>query len=192
MTNVSAIFKLCVQAIRDGKLIEREGRTDKEFHFQDWFKRCLDEMRSAIYLPRFLEDLEHTPDAAPARTVNAMFKHVRLTAKEICELGREQAQEARAENRNPEDQIIREDQERKEARAIKLNSASLDITERFNGWYRQQRRHTIDYQADGDYFRIWIADDRRPGVKIVRFRRLLVMRWYAASSSTKTMCWWKV
>ena len=45
MTKVSAIFKLCVQAIRDGKLIEREGRTDKEFHFQDWFKRCLDEMR---------------------------------------------------------------------------------------------------------------------------------------------------
>ena len=45
MTNVSAIFKLCVQAIRDGKLIEREGHTDKEFHFQDWFKRCLDEMR---------------------------------------------------------------------------------------------------------------------------------------------------
>lgn len=27
-----------------GKLIEREGRTDKEFHFQNWFKARLDEL----------------------------------------------------------------------------------------------------------------------------------------------------
>jgi hypothetical protein len=31
-----------VNAIRDGKLIEREGRNDKEFHFQNWFKSRLD------------------------------------------------------------------------------------------------------------------------------------------------------
>lgn len=37
-SNVSAIFKLCAQAIRDGKLIEREGKKDKEFHFQNWFE----------------------------------------------------------------------------------------------------------------------------------------------------------
>ncbi len=24
--------------MRDGELIEREGRNDKEFHFQNWFK----------------------------------------------------------------------------------------------------------------------------------------------------------
>lgn len=41
MSNASAIFKSCVQAIRDGELIEREGRNDKEFHFQNWFKRRL-------------------------------------------------------------------------------------------------------------------------------------------------------
>ena len=51
MTNVSAIFKCCVQAIREGKLIEREGRTDKEFHFQNWFKRRLDDMRLDYDLP---------------------------------------------------------------------------------------------------------------------------------------------
>lgn len=44
MTKVSAIFKHCVQAIRDGKLIEREGRADKEFHFQNWFKRRLNDL----------------------------------------------------------------------------------------------------------------------------------------------------
>lgn len=36
-----AVFKECVRAIRDGDLIRREGRRDKEFHFQNWFQRRL-------------------------------------------------------------------------------------------------------------------------------------------------------
>ena len=42
MSNASAIFKACVQAIQRGDLIEREGRSDKEVHFQNWFKRRLE------------------------------------------------------------------------------------------------------------------------------------------------------
>lgn len=42
MSLVCTIFKECVNAIRDGKLIEREGRNDKEFHFQNWFRSRLD------------------------------------------------------------------------------------------------------------------------------------------------------
>ena len=38
---ISGVFKECVRAIRDGELIEREGRNDKEFHFQNWFKARL-------------------------------------------------------------------------------------------------------------------------------------------------------
>lgn len=41
MSRASALFRLCVQAIIDGELIQREGRTDKEFHFQNWFSRRL-------------------------------------------------------------------------------------------------------------------------------------------------------
>jgi hypothetical protein len=132
---------------------------------------------SAIYLSRFLEDLKRTPDDPHIRTINAMFKHVTLTAQEIAELGREQAQQLRAQNQQVNPQIIAQDKERKELRAIKLNSASLDITERFNDWYGQ-RRHTIDYQADGDYFRIWVADDRRPGVKIELEERSKGFQWF--------------
>lgn len=44
MSQASAVFKLCVQAIRDGELIEREGRMDKEFHFQNWFKKRLESL----------------------------------------------------------------------------------------------------------------------------------------------------
>lgn len=44
MSIVSKVFRKCVQAMRDGKLIEREGRNDKEFHFQNWFKSRLEDI----------------------------------------------------------------------------------------------------------------------------------------------------
>jgi len=42
VSNASAIFKACVKAIQSGDLIEREGRSDKEFHFQNWFKQRME------------------------------------------------------------------------------------------------------------------------------------------------------
>jgi len=134
-------------------------------------------LESAIYLPGFLSDLKRAPDDSRIRTMNAMFKHVGLTAEEITTLGTEKAQQARNQGQEPTVEMIAQDQQQKEARAIKLNSASLDITKRFNIWYGQ-RRHTIDYQADGDYFRIWISDDRRPGVKIELEGRSKGFQWF--------------
>jgi len=46
MTNestVAQVFTECVTAIKDGKLISRENRQDKEFHFQNWFLARLDD-----------------------------------------------------------------------------------------------------------------------------------------------------
>jgi len=40
---VLLVFRRCVEAIRAGSLIERESSTDKEFHFQNWFKARLRE-----------------------------------------------------------------------------------------------------------------------------------------------------
>lgn len=132
---------------------------------------------SAIYLPRFLEDLKANPEGARVRTINAMFKHVGLTAKEIAELGREEAKEAIAAGEKVTDETIRRDQERKELRNVKLNSASLDISKKFNQWFGQ-RRHKIRYQADGDYFRIWVSDDRRPDVDIELESRSKGFQWF--------------
>ena len=39
---------------------------------------------SAVYLPRFLEDLTTDPEAPRIRTIDAMFKHVQLTAAEVA------------------------------------------------------------------------------------------------------------
>ena len=44
MSKICSIFKSCVKAIQDGVLIEREGRNDKEFHFQNWFGHRLEAM----------------------------------------------------------------------------------------------------------------------------------------------------
>ena len=41
---VIPVFTRCVQAIRSNVLIERVSATDKEFHFQKWFKARLDEI----------------------------------------------------------------------------------------------------------------------------------------------------
>lgn len=35
------IFRKCVEAITKNQLIKREGKNDKEFHFQNWFKKRL-------------------------------------------------------------------------------------------------------------------------------------------------------
>jgi hypothetical protein len=40
----SETFARCVNAIRDGVLIQRVSNTDKEYHFQNWFQNRLQEM----------------------------------------------------------------------------------------------------------------------------------------------------
>jgi hypothetical protein len=42
------VFARCVAAIRSNKLIGRESRQDKEFHFQNWFKARLSETEKLI------------------------------------------------------------------------------------------------------------------------------------------------
>ena len=51
MSLVCTVFKECVCAIRNDVLIEREGRRDKEFHFQNWFKGRLEEIGQAYDEP---------------------------------------------------------------------------------------------------------------------------------------------
>ena len=132
---------------------------------------------SAVYLPRFLEDLASGPDERRVRTINAMFKHVELSAQEISDLGREEADEARAAGRPITGEVIARDQQRKELRNVKLNSASIDISRKFSAWFGQ-RRHKIRYQADGRYFRIWVSDDRRPDVDIELESRSKGFQWF--------------
>ena len=132
---------------------------------------------SAVYLPRFLEDLRSEPQNSRVRTINAMFKHVNLTADEIANLGQGEAEQTRLRGYEPTEDMIQRDQEHKELRSIKLDAASNDISKRFSEWFGQ-RRHKIRYQADGDYFRIWVSDDRRPDVNIELESRSKGFQWF--------------
>ena len=132
---------------------------------------------SAVYLTRFLEDLETGPEDPRIRTINAMFKHVQLTAAEIAYLGQEKAAVAQSAGQPVTDDMIQSDQESKELRSVKLNSASLDISNKFSQWFGQ-RQHKIKYQADGQYFRIWVSDDRRPDVDIELESRSKGFQWF--------------
>lgn len=134
-------------------------------------------IESAIYLPRFLDDIAKNPNDPKTRTIHALFKHVGLNAKEIAELGGGEAAAARSRGDRVTDEMIERDQERKELRSLKLNSASLNITEGFASWFGQ-RRYRIRYDADGDYFRIWVSDDRRPGVEIELESRSKGFQWF--------------
>jgi len=114
-------------------------------------------LRDEIYLPQFVGDLKRTPNAPETRTRHALFRHVRLKPEEIHELGKELAPAKEASELHA---AIRLDETKKHERSVQLSSASQDITDRFTKWYKQ-RRHNIRYQADGNYFRIWVSDDRR-------------------------------
>lgn len=128
---------------------------------------------SAVYLPRFIQDLREKPEEPRIRTINAMFKHVKLTAEEITRLGQEDS----GGSSGATEEVIRIDKERKDLRSIKLNSASNDISEKFSQWFGQ-RRHKIKYDADGNHFRIWISDDRRPDVEIELENRSKGFQWF--------------
>ncbi len=97
---------------------------------------------SAIYLPEFLDQQKRTPHDPKVRTIAAMFQHVNLSATEISALGEEKVTAARAAKQPVSSEMIEQEEKQKEARAIKLNSASIDITRRFQEWWKQ-RRHKI-------------------------------------------------
>jgi len=132
---------------------------------------------SAIYLPRLVQDLKEKPDDPKIRTIKAMFRHVNLEPSDVQTLGVEKASAARTAGQPVTAEMVAEDQKNKELRSVKLNAASLDISKRFSDWW-QQRRHEIVYEADGSYFRIWVSDDRRPGVKIELESRSKGFQWF--------------
>lgn len=132
---------------------------------------------SAIHLPRFLEHLTSQPTEPRVRTINAMFKHVKLSAKQLVDLGKSKAEIARAKGEAYTDVMIEEDRQNKDLRAIWCNSASIDISKRFSAWWKQ-RRHKIRYDVDGDFFRIWVADDRRPDVELELESRSAGFQWF--------------
>ncbi len=133
---------------------------------------------SEIYLPHVVENLSRddlgAKEAAKARTLRVLFKFVRLEAEEILELGRDFDEDHKG--REPTSEEIAEISEKKRERSILLQSAETSLTTKFRDWWKQGD-YRFELQADGDHFRIWVSDERRPE-KIELESRSTGLQWF--------------
>lgn len=113
---------------------------------------------SEIYLPHVIANLKRTDmgakDQAKARTLRVLFEFVKLQPQEILELGQEPNQALTPEQ-------VQQVAQKKRQREILLQSASADLTSKFRDWWKQGK-YRFRFQADGNHFRIWVSDDKRP------------------------------
>jgi hypothetical protein len=118
---------------------------------------------SEIYLPHVVENLKRTDpmgarEEAKARTLRVLFKFVKLKPIEILELGQEPKL---PDGRRPTQTEIDAAAEKKRERSILLQSAGTMLTRRFGEWWKQGD-YKFRFEADGNHFRIWVSDARRP------------------------------
>lgn len=118
---------------------------------------------SEIYLPHVVENLKRTDlgnkEEAKTRTLRVLFKFVGLEPQEVLELGKEPDASTRGTRLTEIE--IQEVAERKRERSILLQSAGVKLTSRFKDWWKQGD-YRFRFEADGNHFRIWVADERRP------------------------------
>lgn len=127
-------------------------------------------LSSKIYLPNAIKWLDGNTvegidiNEDQIRTLRVLFEFVNLNPKEILELGKDPKEMAIARGRNiniqPTAVEIKKAEDDKEERSILLQSASVDLTKKFNEWWKQGE-YKFRFQADGDYFRIWVSDSIR-------------------------------
>ncbi|AKD56081.1 AAA family ATPase [Spirosoma radiotolerans] len=129
-----------------------------------------------IYLPHVIQNSNRQDlgfrEQAKVRTLNVLFDFVRLKPEEMLELGSEvrhtkiltRDSYGRIESTEietaPENSVDQE-RENKKKREIILQTASAQLTKAFQDWWRQGN-YRFRFQADGNHFRIWVSDDKRP------------------------------
>lgn len=126
-------------------------------------------LTSRIYLPHAVKWLNGESVAGidikedQVRTIRVLFDYVCLKPKEILELGKDAndlAQERRRDSSPTEDEIRKAEAD-KEQRSLLLQSAGTKLTKDFRDWWKQGE-YKFRFGADGDYFYIWVSDDKRP------------------------------
>lgn len=124
-------------------------------------------LSTRIYLPNVVKWLkgESVPgidvNEDQVRTLRVLFNFVNLQPNEILELGKDYAAERRKNGNNPTEEEIEKADKSKEERSILLQSASSKLTKDFKEWWNQGE-YKFRFEADGDYFRIWVSDSKRP------------------------------
>lgn len=136
-------------------------------------------LSSKIYLPFVVKWMNNETipgvdvNEEQVRTLRVLFEFVNLDPKEILELGKDPKEIAAARNGNkntqPTEQEIKRAENDKEQRSLLLQSASVDLTRKFKEWWKQGE-YKFRFEADGDYFRIWVSDSKRPAEVALELR----------------------
>lgn len=139
-----------------------------------------------IYLPHAIkwlngEEVAGIKNDAKVRTLRVLFDFVKLNPEEVLELGKDPikiVRDARGAEivYHPTEEEIAKATEKKTARTILLNSASSDLTRKFKEWWRQGN-YIFRFQADGEFFKIWVSDEKRPE-EIELERRSTGLQWF--------------
>lgn len=126
-------------------------------------------LSSKIYLPHVIKWLKGekitgiTENEEQVRTLRVLFDFVRLNPQEILELGKDPkdiAKERNSSSSAPTQEDIKKAENAKEQRSILLQSASGELTRKFKEWWKQGE-YKFRFEADGDYFKIWVSDSIR-------------------------------
>jgi len=142
-----------------------------------------------IYLPHAVDLLEGTPvpgfdNPSKVRTLRILFEFVGLKAREILELGKSPIQPTSPQqnyNRTQQQQALSQDVIDGAALDISertklLNSASAKLTREFKLWWKQGE-YKFRFHADGNFFKIWVSDDKRDD-EIELERRSTGLQWF--------------
>lgn len=139
-----------------------------------------------IYLPHAIkwlngEQVDGISNEAKVRTLRVLFDFVKLDPKEVLELGKDpiriiEDRYGNEKEKKPTPEEIDAATEQKAARAILLNSASAELTSKFKDWWKQGN-YIFRFQADGEFFKIWVSDDKRPE-EIELERRSTGLQWF--------------
>ena len=104
-----------------------------------------------IFIPDFLAKISQGRKTQEVRVQECLFKHVGVEITKLGALGKHKAEDPDNENTRREiDELT-----------IRCNAASQAMTKRFRDWW-EQRTHAFHYELHGNYFRIWVSDDRNP------------------------------
>ncbi|MBT5303674.1 MAG: AAA family ATPase [Candidatus Scalindua sp.] len=134
---------------------------------------------SDLYLPHVKDNLGRIDqlvgkERMKARTLKILFGHLKLNVDEILELGQEHTP-----NNNPSEKAnaqITKESRMKQERFAKVNSAASRLTTQFREWWTQGH-YIFNFNADGEYFRIFVSDTERP-VQIELESRSRGLQWF--------------
>ena len=118
-------------------------------------------LNTRLYLPHVItwlnggavSGIEKNEDQV--RTLRVLFEFVKLDPKEILELGRDTSPNTHSK------ESVSTLEKGKEERSILLQSAGTDLTRKFKEWWKQGE-YKFRFEADGDFFSIWVSDYKRP------------------------------